>query len=425
MEKTKVHAIILACLLVTSFVVQAQSSGEAQIADPPSLSDTTPNARSVLQRFNETEPYLKERPDRKSLRTTLNGYCFMLRPECLDYVRGNRSDVLEALPDNPQYWTHFWLYLKTSPVGFDPEDLTLTDPRFSYGELMNAMAHWVVYYVAKEGAHDVDRTNVFAAHIRRLANDSVVLIDKMIFTAGLGYARSALNLAMSEAAAAGNVEDLNRLTSHVRSFSRDERSFRRVFEGELAYGQAMRATQPSTPEALFAHQRQQHKEVLKLGVLSGTSYLPEPELMTELELELMREEVKHDLALITEVGKVITQISERTPADYWGKGTDFVAQGLIDAETDARGEELTLMALSAWEDYLRSYRLVDLWYLVLQALSDVYAGRVVAGIPARPAPAHWTWEWLDNEQDLCLVAISHALSLNGSDTIRVCSHYWR
>ena len=86
------HGIILACLLIMS--AQAHSSTEEQIIDSPSPSGEISIARGALLRFNETENRLNDKADRKSLRSAFNDNCYTLRPECLDYVRENRLDVL-------------------------------------------------------------------------------------------------------------------------------------------------------------------------------------------------------------------------------------------------------------------------------------------------------------------------------------------
>lgn len=410
-----------ACMLAVPLLALAHGSVYSPPPNQQSGNDATLQAREALRQFNQTTPFLG-RTDRNSVQSDLAQQCPGLSPKCVDYVRTSHREVLGALPDNPQYWMHFWRYLETSPVGVDPDPSakSWSDPSTSYSELLQAMTNWVVYYMAKDGILDADRTISFATHVRRLANDSTLVIDKMMFLAGLGVAQRALNIAMSQAVATGNADDLGRLVSQLKPFSQDERSFRRVFEGESNYGRALIAAYPRTPQTLLELQRELHDRYVELGMPVPELGLPEPELATDFEMETWHVDAQRHLRDGLVIREAVAQISERSASEYWGRGDDVLQQGLVEARpTDHPDFDPWL----GWGPLIHGYRTLDLHYLMLQALSDAYAGRVVAGIPARPAPAHWAWEWLEIEQDLCLVPVSvHPTVVR--EVERICSHYW-
>jgi hypothetical protein len=99
-----------------------------------------------------------------------------------------------------------------------------------------------------------------------------------------------------------------------------------------------------------------------------------------------------------------SELSERSFSAFWSQGVDLAGSGAVQQPLFSFGKD------SAYGPALESYvvTLQEIWVhaRVFAALGDIYAGRVAPGLPARPDPSPWQWEWRDDPEQLCLIPVA-------------------
>lgn len=364
-------------LMVSVILCALTASGEpaAPADNSADVSVTGLSSLEILQRFNQTPPTLDPIFADDPARETFFEQCYAVTAECLAYIRQNRALAQRVLPNNPLYWQNYWVVMEEFEPNFDPQDFVVaSNSLYNYQGLIEASWQWPLYQYAARGAIDVDDTLVMMRQSRRLLSKSQSLLDGMIATALVGIGNSSAHYVLWQLGT-----DHNRTAAlQIQQLLVDEvgKSLRAALEYELLVveGLARRAPDDALP-------------ILNEG---GTleSFFAEYRLIIDLWSEL----------------------SERSFSAFWSQGLDLAGSGAVQQPLFSFGEDSSYGP--AFESYVITLQQIWVHARVYAALGDIYAGRVAPGLPARPDPSPWQWEWRDDPEQLCLIPVAVHPSMN-------------
>ncbi len=349
-------------------------SASAVTADPKDEWDTTSGWDRLL-RFGSVSPYLAASTEDKTIKRQIAEHCE--NPDihgCITYLRNHKHAVLNALPDNPQYWAAFNALLEGPPIELDPLR-TLQDASKSYSLLIEAAQQQWYRQIAGSKPISAAKFANYYTNARRLMAQSNTLIERMIFTAIVGIAHQQFEGLMAVYAAEEDVDNLRILAARLTPFSTAERSLRLTLSGEAQYVAASIET----------------AQDINVEDFQNSPYV-EADSLEELRTWAKRRSAAEFERIIDTVG----DLTERGWSDYWQHGWQ-------EAGIELQGEAPHLFQPIAYISYAKTARSAEVAIYPLLALSDIYLGLTSAGLPARRAPPHWNWSWDDATHRICLM----------------------
>lgn len=347
------------------------------------LTDAEPSGRELLKRFDETDPFLTapifDDPSAKALADV----CYQVSRECLQFIRQNRVLAQWLLPNNPLYWQNYWVVMENFKPDFNPQEFVGGYPRdYVFQSLIEASWRWPLYQYATGGAIDVDDTLLFLRQSRRLLNESRFLLDGMIATALVGIGNSTAHHVLSQLGSHGDRSAFQQIEGLLRE--EKSRSLRGSFAGEFHIARALAQLNPD-------------------AVLDG--------LDENTTLDAFFSEYQLVVNLWSDV-------SERGFTAFWNQGVDVLASEAVQQTLFSFSEDSVF--LPAHASYVITLHQIWVHSRVISALADIYAGRVAPGLPARPDPSPWQWDWRGNPDQLCLMPVAVHPSFNVEE---VCVDY--
>lgn len=340
----------------------------------------------LLVKFGEVPEFLgREISDRdKDVRAELEQACVVQSfVDCQAYMRTNRLSVMRAMPDNPLYWEHFWQLLKLSNL----LDLSrsMTEQMDGHQRLLMTTYWWFYRDLADDGRLEIDRALALQEAISRWLTSHQTLITRMIAVAMQGIAFDQMSFAMAQASRDRDIKQLNQLAQATRPVNAADMSWGPILWAELEWGIRTvlkdRAKNPSSEMDIRAALAQTAGEAEDSAM---RMMLQDPETFLRRNNDVL---ARH-----------YVPISTMPWADYWSKGIPPIDEQDFDVPSFA------LIGAPAYESYITVERAARFQMFLFPALADIYAGRVSPGIPARPAPAHWRWDWQEGRQPkLCLI----------------------
>ena len=362
----------------------------AQALSPASSAD----AHAALLQFSNTPAYLTGpkhliQPRRDEFLETLLAACTRVNQLCFNYLRDHRQDVLAALPDNPDYWANFWRYIELGTSGMPPGffDPGTRHPEYRPSKLFDAGRYWPYYQIAKYGCLDASRTAEFVRHLRQISVHTPTLMEKMIGVAMLGYAHVASHYAL----VCNDGDQQGEQLLLMQPYNTQERSFTQVVAGESRYAQRYFEKLPATPT-------EKYQQDLQLLSRFPAANLPQPQLQGPIDFMIERELSAQNLTKRRVIDALVVATSELSAEEFWRGGVDQLARESLSAH------ELGHTGLwRAWPSNLVLVRQSELQILVLEAMADIYARRVVPGVPSKHPPKYWRWEWWEHDYDLVKV----------------------
>ncbi len=362
------------CLLLA---LSLQAHATADAPDDAALNA----ARAQLAQFNGTSPYLSDAGEDKERNTELQSACTnaSMKP-CIDYLRHNRLQALQGMPNNPAYWRHMLAYFETVPVGPAAGEYPFPkdEPRHNVFGLLEAVQIWPWYDLAVDGEIDSVALTSLTGNLRRFRAQSSTLMERILFVAGHGIMINWSNVAMAEAAARYDQETVARLQRGLVPMTPEERPYDRIVVTESSYATAW--GEAGIPD-IDTYRVQYGDDV------SGHEY--------EQEMKRLQGYLEH-LPVIVEMAVEMGQTSD---ARFWQYGLQWPPQ---DEDNPVPPEVLDLLP---YESYIGTEISANVSHYVLQGLADIYAGVASPGLPARPPPAGWRWVWRSDTEMLCLEGI--------------------
>lgn len=210
------------------------------------------------------------------------------------------------------------------------------------------------------------------------------MIGRMITVAMRGIAFRQVNFAMAQAGRDRNESALRDLIEATSMLPVEENSFGKMFWMEREYGARYLEKFITSPEW----------QALDVETLIF-------DVPPELDPDLVREAIADPISLqkfqLDVFAKHYIAEGVKPWHQYWSEGIDPLSGsslGLINTAT-----------APAYAKYIATDRYNNFFSTVFAALADIYAGRASPGLPGRPAPAHWRWEWQEDPLPMiCLVS---------------------
>ena len=324
---------------------------------------------------------------------------------CQAYIRQHRFQILTALPDNPLYWQRFWALLQVNPHTFLD-----SDDRPDYQRLMPATYWWFYRDLARDGRLEIDDALALQTGLNHWLKSHHTLIGRMMTIAMRGIAFRQINYAMAQASRDRDESALRELTklSAMRPF--EEVSFGKMLWMEREYGVAYLEKIIASPEWQSAD-------------IDTLIYERPPELDPKIARELLANPVAFQKSDADIFAKHYVAESFKPWGQYWSEGV---------AHLSDEGSGLSLLNASsatAYTAYLATDRYSNFIYTVFAALSDIYTGRASPGLPGRPPPTHWRWEWQEDAVPMiCLVSETlHPTTRQGTEedgVAKLCLEYF-
>ena len=321
--------------------------------------------RERLERFREINPFLHE-----EVGPTLSfkRACVPLNRNCIRFLRDEKADARQAVPDNPEYWQSYHDLLEVTPLArLASEANEITDTQ----KIISATRYWPMHQLLVGEVLDAKDVHFVVSAHRRLLAESNFMIDKMIQIATAGISLQAINILMAQ---------------HAHSLQ------------PLAPAEAKmldEALQPMTI-AEYSMRRVLHGESLYVAYL-----IKDGANITESQVEDYHQ-----------IYSYVANRSEASWADLWSRGLDLRA----DVPVSSLDIEFMAPGYSSYVSYIRH---LDASLYVLRALREIYEGRISPGIPAQPSPPRWYWEWQVANQALCLAPGDIHFSFGNAPTICV------
>ena len=375
------------CFLLT--LVGASVWGEPQ-----------PSAKRVLDEFNQTPAFLNADPDRKRLIGELSSACEVEISQCLQLIASNPTLVIAATPDNPLYWARYEAVLHSGPIprtDLEPRNSTSTWSN-RHGLLFDSTRNLWAREVALNGSLNLERVIRHTLAIRKRISQSRTIVERMINIANLGVVNQPTNLAMAQAALTGRDDVWPMFAEALTPMSTEELSYRNIFNAELRY----------------SAQQMQKENGDQTSVNPADAKWPRHPPPTESERYAEWVWYEQYLADFETASKQMSNISEMNAADFWGARKQQTLAQLFQQFDE------TTTPVPVLNDYIHTDRLMNLSLHLMRAALDIYRGNNSSGVPERPAPVHWRWQWRHATSDLCLMPTTAA-----TDIDEMCQHIWR
>ncbi len=360
--------------------------------------ETLAAAREALKGFNETPPFLTTRTDREERAQTLENECYMVRPECFTYLRHNRVHALQALPDNPLYWQNLLSFLATRPTGLDRDAQGVRatqNPRYDLTRLLKAFQNWPLRELLLHGEIDAGRLAEMVGHLRRLRAQSATLYERVLYIAGHGILLSWVPVSMAAAADRFDDDGLAALHRELTPLSVQERRYDQIFVNESALVGSASASMPTIDEY-----RAQY------GDISGYEY--------EQQMRFAAAYVE----FFPQMGELIARLSELDEISFWQEGPQWPPE-------DVGMPQEAFEYVDTWKYHVAMEMAFNVSVRVYQALGEIYGGLVSPGLPARPAPIPWRWNWEVDTRTLCLEGVDlHPQALSLTHNEKYCYRYY-
>ena len=364
MQKPSIIKLVLVFLLIVPLALVSRAL--ELVANP----ETELSGLDALVYFNSTAEFLDKPSGGSPIRDQLANHCSGTPVlTCLEHIEQNRAQILEALPNNPEYWRAFHQLVDGEALELDLP-AGYNDAKKSRATLLSAARDWVYIAIAEDTIQSATPRFVrYYKNLRRQMSESSTLLDRMAFAALVGIAHSQFELLMTLHVADDDPVSIRLLADALTPYSQQERSFRQAVQGER------RLTQVRIADS----------EEIDLVTPAGTLEEKKKWLLNLLEIEFDR------------ITDYILEVTERSWSDYWEQ--DFNQQGKETWKT-----QNFLTNTRAWyESHVKIARSSEVLIPLLLALSDAHLGLTSPGVPARQAPPFWNWSWVSETQDICLV----------------------
>ena len=330
--------------------------------------------RDALARLNSTPRYIVHADEREQWETDVQMQCEGMPPtDCFRFLRSQPATVLRGVPDSPIYWQRYWEVIDATPIGFEA-DVEPDGPRYDYREMLSSGNNWYLRDLAREGHIDPDKVHRYLTGVRRVYGRMESLLHQIYYLAFIGQGMLPWSYAMAEASARSDSSEMRRLMTLVRPMDEAEADFLRVVVGE---SWLMMQNLPDGGDWDTEHFLRSYllsaDELSDLGS-AGSKYLEQ-------------------------YAETLLSAAVETQAKGWSQ---FWREGSVNV--DARLEDNPLID-TGWGDaygyYEVSHRLQENLFTVARAVGEMYQGIVSPGLPGRPAPDHFRWEWMEDSV-LCL-----------------------
>ncbi|MCR9276405.1 MAG: hypothetical protein NXH85_00425 [Pseudomonadaceae bacterium] len=395
------RASMASALVLAALISQYVSASPAPAG---AFHEDNPRAVAAFRRFQEiAEPATADLPRRESI--SANQCVGILAASCVRWVQTNRRAALTTVPNSEDYWRAYGAYLKTSPIGAGLDDFGLDTSGLSQDHLIEAATGWPIHQLAKHGHIDSHSAAGQLRDVRHMSARSSVLIDRMIFTALIGIKVSTVNVALAQAIANNDEVAIQALLASIEPMTARERSFRATFEGEAQYSGRLLAAMGDMSDPLTHYEAQLARRQLLFGRME--TGIPEPQLLTGLELEERKAELQAERQLMLEAFALFADVSELSPTDYWG-------------DHELWRQAMERVRASPWPPYypayLNSVAQLDIQLAVARGLAEQYMHPHPNPIPQSPPPEHFAWDWRESTSELCLQPTSVNEFVEGHST---------
>ncbi|MEM7000260.1 MAG: hypothetical protein AAF529_05695 [Pseudomonadota bacterium] len=382
MNRCALGLVLTALALVPVPVsVQAESYFLDQFAATADQRASWQAGMDAFARFAATDEFIGRRADQtdSATREALDEHCLVSRQTCLVHISNNRAAILSALPSNPLYWQNFWALFEHN-IGTHPGH----EIHAQNLKLLEGMKWWYLRDLADDGQLNLDQLMTVFEGLSFWLAEHHTIISRNIYRALQMEMRDQISFAMGQASRQRDTDALLRLSA---------------------------ATQPIPPAALSVGQifwlerdYARHNYLLELdedGTIDVEARLLDapPDMDLNVARSLLEDPegfVNRDLDILAQ--HYVPQ-STMSWSRYWREGISVVDESAF--ELPIYGAVIG----PSYASYINSDRHAVFGQFLLQALADIYAGRVSPGLPARPAPSLWRWQWVaEAPSKLCLVS---------------------
>jgi hypothetical protein len=365
------------------------------------------NSYDVMLQFSLTREFAGKHNLKKSdaFRTRLSNACGTPHlADCQAFLRANRRNIRDSLPDSSLYWKRFWAVIHQPNIfklHDDPEE-TLAGIQ----ALLEASAWWFYKDLADDGRIEIDRAIQVYRAGQHWSTGHQTLLLRTVGCALQGFATRQLSYALAQARSDHDLMQLGKLDALVQPPELTALAWGPVLWIERETQRAYQSQQPPDTDAERNAARNE-----ALGIIG------EPEISM----------------LLDQPEQYITQVYDLLAAHYIPRSIaswdDYWSTGIPPPSPDTfAGFELATAAAPSYAPYIASERTAHFHTFPLRALIEIYAGRSAPGIPAMPPPKHWHWVWqTEPNQQLCLASDAIHPTTRGLGyrlPKRVCAEYY-
>lgn len=329
--------------------------------------------------------------------------------ECQSFIRSFRCAVRTALPDNPLYWKRFWTVVEAENMITLKQDWA--------NELKTSVALMDAFYYAQykdlaaDGRVNVENAIRLMRAARNWRSGYQSGIDKQSSTAFQGIIRNYMSLALAEANRSRDNEQMHELAELLRPPNPDELSWGPQFWLEREVSLTALVELPANEQDV--------QDVFEAD-FSGMG-------LSELDAEQISNAITEDPMAWSKKGwdmiaRHYDQEIQKSWSDFWSEGTNE-----IDNEHISHYPYHAIVGLTIAQP-LTFHRESYFWLYLYPPLIDIYTGKASPGIPSRPAPDLWRWDWEESPQPrLCLVSNEFKINLSfkkSDGEYRLCIDYY-
>ena len=405
----RITTVMFSCLLAcASTLVLAESNNEYfldQFAPSEQEQAGWQEAQAVYRKFAATPEFVGGEITKQQLqvRADLEDACMITFKDCQTFLKLNRNKILHALPDNPMYWRRFWEILEVNVHTFsDSDDFP------DYQPLIPATMYWFYRDLLLDGELDGDKALALQKGLNLWLTSHRNLIGHVMTIAMRGIALQQMNYAMAQASRNRDEEALAALIQANRPPTLSEISFGPTIwmerEPNIAALESL-ITEPAWLEGDW--------QALELN--------PPPDMDPAVLLRFSKDPTSFYLRDTDLLAKHYVPESIKPWDLYWSEGVDEINAA------DYEVEFLSALIGPAYAAYIATTRYSVFHAHVFDALADIYTGRASPGLPGRPAPTHWRWDWQEGPYPkVCLVNDSaHPSTKEGSKgPLEMCLEYY-